>query len=310
MQDCYWSTTSSTKGIKTLVFYSLEWKNCTIHKTCKQTLQISKIICESSFHLSEGTLCRLCCEPAALTKKKPTHLQYTHLWCPMCRRRRAQAASVLLLWTTVVGRSDLNTAVKQDGEWTLSAPKLIQTATFKKKKKPPPHRSRPPCLEATAAGLVRLSLAAERAALPGCPTWMCRGLERGARRTGLLVPTRTVNTPTALWVERVAREESLGPFLREQHPHFEETNLTVAVDSMLGAAGLQEWGDARCNMDIREGINTRKHRRGRTQVKKNTQLFASVQTLILNIAHILLLILALCSVQAAADRNFHSCHRG
>lgn len=32
--------------------------------------------------------------------------------------------------------------------------------------------------------------------------------------------------------------------------------------------GSKSKGDARCNMDIREGINTNKHRRGRTQVNK------------------------------------------
>lgn len=62
-------------------------------------------------------------------------------------------------------------------------------------------------------------------------------------------------------------KESVWTFPRGQHWHFQETNFIASVDSMLGAARLKEWGDARGNMDIRQGITTTsKHHRGRIQV--------------------------------------------
>lgn len=113
-----------------------------------------------------------------------------------------------------------------------------------------------------------------------------RSVESGGRAPSNY-RTLTQKTPRALGVERVngsfegslppkRREESFWLFQRGQHPHFEETNLTVTVDSMPGAAGLKGWGDARGNMDIREGITISKHHRRRTQVNKYSYLLLFV----------------------------------
>lgn len=95
-----------------------------------------------------------------------------------------------------------------------------------------------------------------------CPQWMRRGPERGARRTGS-------RQNTALWLGKHAwsrESEGRGEF----GAHFSTTAASALwrgeLGRLKGTAGLKEWGDARCNMDIRGGITIGDHHGGRTQV--------------------------------------------